>query len=218
MCPTATLDAPPTGTLVRNLARGALAGIALFALLVLAQSALRHDRSPVRDFVSEYAVGDQGWVQNLAFLGLGLGELALGIALWLNARGRGGLRLVAVIVGVGGLAAWASAAFEADLDEAPSTLHGQVHDLVGLVAFLSLFAAMIVRWRVGRPTPNLRRAAAMSGIAALLMLVGFPLVGAGESHGWGGLAQRYMIAVFLGWLAILALEVSRHPTTAGHHP
>lgn len=211
---TALLAAPPARTPTRPVALVALAGVAVFAALLALQSIFRGDRSPVRDFVSEYAVGTHGWVQTIAFVILGTAELALGSALWLASSGRRGLHVVAVLVGAGCLVDWTSALFEIDLDGAPTTTHGQVHDIAGMVGFLSLTIAMVILWLVGRRTPGWRGVARWSGAAALLMVVGFVAVGTAEPAGWGGLAQRYVIVVFLGWYAILA----RHLLSAPEEP
>lgn len=154
------------------------------------------------DFISEYAVGRGGWVQTLAFLALCVGDAAVAALWWLTHADRTS-RVVALLIGTGALVDVTSAAFETDADGAASTVHGQVHDLAGLVGFLAVLAAMGLTGWAARHETGLRPVRVPSLVAAGLVVVGFFGVALGEQIGYGGLAQRLVLGVTLAWELIL---------------
>jgi hypothetical protein len=178
-------------------------GIGGFAVLVAAQSLLRANPSPVHDYVSEYAAGPSGWIQTTAFTLLASGEFALGTAWWLRGQSWH-IRLVAVMVGLGGLVDLMSAVFEIDADGAAATTHGRIHDLAGFVGFLAVLGAMILTAVLASRSADLRPLRRPSTVTAALCVLGFFAVGVAEDGGWVGLAQRYVLAVVVGWYAVLA--------------
>jgi hypothetical membrane protein len=184
---------------------------ALFTLVWLIEGALRPGYDPYRNWISELALTDRGWIQIASFLLSG--TLVLVFARGLRAAmptGPGsvwGPRLIAAT----GVALVAAGLFVIDPGlgyppgaEAVQTWHGALHDLAGSVMFLSLVAATIVySRRFARPY------ALASGIAVLLgWLAAGVLAGLDYAGVWSpapaGVAQRLSVLVGFGWLAYLA--------------
>lgn len=190
-----------TSSRVRTLG---LAGLVGFAGLVAAQHLWRaDDLPPAEHFVSEYAVGEGGWVQVVAFL-----SWAASLAATAEVARRGSAssgRRIAQAVSLAGLAAGAvgavaCAAFttETVAGELPAgvvkSTAGELHDLGSAFIFFGLLVAAVASVRLVR-----RRGYRLSvlGLAVLLVLIPSGLVALGyDAPGWG---QRGFIAVGCLW-------------------
>ena len=142
-------------------------------------------------FMSEYALGDYGWLMTTTFFALGLASLAAAIGLqnvhqWSRSTRIGlGLLIVAAIF------VWLAGVFR---DSIP-------HLLAGVVAFPSMvMAVLLLSW-------TFRRAAGWQTIYPVTLLIGlgmlamlFLMVG---DLGMPGLQQRVFIFLFLLWLSII---------------
>lgn len=192
----------------RTLGTAAIAGATFFAVTVIGQTLFRSDRSPSRDFVSEYAIGDFGWIQTLGFLVLGLAEFALAYGLWRVAESARTVRVASFLIGVGGVVDVVSAIFPTDLDEAHTT-SGRIHNLAGIVGFVAILVAMVLLSRARRADEEWRSTRRVSFLVALLSVIFFILIGAAEEGGWSGIPQRIFILVFLGWYVVLGLQLIR---------
>lgn len=186
---------------LRTVARAGLAG---FVGLVAAQHLWRaDDLPPAEHFISEYAVGDGGWVQVVAFLSWA-GSLAATVELARREHAGRERRLARVLV-IGGVAAGAvgaiaCAAFATETvgGELPAgvvkSTAGELHDLGSAFLFFGLLVAAVASVRLVR-----RRGYRLSvlGLAVLLLLIPSALVAAGyDAPGWG---QRGFIAVGCLW-------------------
>jgi Protein of unknown function (DUF998) len=133
-------------------ARVAFAGGAAFVLLLAALHFIRPDLDPSWHFVSDYAIGDYGWMMAVAFLALALSYVALFVTLRLQVEtlaGRIGLALLLVsAVGLilGGL-------FTTDpLLASPEarTASGKLHSVGGTLGIVIPFAAALISWSLAR--------------------------------------------------------------------
>jgi hypothetical protein len=154
-------------------ARLAFAGGATFVLLLAALHLLRRDLDPSWHFVSEYAVGDYGWMMTLAFLALALSYVALFVTLRFQVRtlaGRIGLALLLVsAIGLilGGL--FATDPLSAGVED--QTVSGKLHSVGGSLGIVMPFAAALVSWSLTR-----RRAWSLTRVP-LLWSAGLAVVG-----------------------------------------
>jgi hypothetical protein len=195
----------------RTLANLTLAGLATFPLLVTALHVIqRGSYHPLSQAVSELALGRTGWLMAVAFPASGLAIAAFGI---LIRRTDPGAVAVPVLATFSGACTVLAAVFRADADNA-STLHGAIHQLLGIGSFLTLTAAMFVCARRFRRVDLWRPWAAPSlvwGLAAIgaFLLVPIPLLGADHF----GLAQRLFLAVWLSWPITLTVRVRRAAAT-----
>ena len=68
-----TVKVEPVTAISRSAALLALAGAATFAVLLAALHFLKPGLDPSWHFISEYAIGEYGWIMALAFLSLAPG-------------------------------------------------------------------------------------------------------------------------------------------------
>jgi MFS family permease len=190
----------------------ALAGLATFVGLVALQHATRAgDLPPADHFVSEYAVGDGGWVQAVAFLAWAGGLAATAVLMARRARARPIGRALAVLgLAAGAVGALTCAFFATQTvgGELPPgvarTTAGRLHDLGSAAIFFGLLVAAVAGARVIR---RRRYRLGILGLAALLVLAPAVLVAAGyDAPGWG---QRAFIAIGCGWQWLAVSELGR---------
>lgn len=97
-----TMNAPRPRSQINGLAIAAIAGVALFAVLVALIPVIKDGYSPVEDAISNAAVGSYGYLQTIAFFALGLGSLTLAQGLWRALEGRSA-RIGSALIGLWGL-------------------------------------------------------------------------------------------------------------------
>ena len=144
--------------------------------------------NPLTRPTSDYALGRIGWLTLIGTLAVGIGAIALAIA-WRRHP------LLAVVIGVFGVAKIAQPFFLADAFGAPATTTGTVHDVLSKLAFYSLPLASVLlvqlRWKSGSALPML------GAFALVFFMFGMGVV---SPHGYFGLAQRaYLITCSL-WM------------------
>jgi hypothetical protein len=187
-----------------------MAGIGASLLALIALHVLDPGRSVMDATISEYALGDYGWLVSANDLAVGTGIIA--IALGLRATLAPGKRVTAswvslLIVGLGFIV---GAVFETDpRGAAEGTPSGAIH---GTAAFVSVFTLVIAAWLLRgafarddhyRPlaTAQLWFAILITlGVAALLVL--FEL-------GPAGLIQRLLVVVMATWALFLAVNLGQ---------
>jgi hypothetical membrane protein len=179
---------------------GVVAG-PLFIVVFLVNDRIRANYDPVRDFVSEAAIGAGGWLQIANFLVTG----ALAVAFAVAAR-RVVSRWAGALVGLFGCALMLAGVFVSDPSpHTTRTGHGIAHDLISVVVFGSLAAAAFVsarRW----PSAAWRWCCRAVGVAVPVLFV---LAGAVAEV--TGVFQRLSIAVGFTWLSALAVMTLRQP-------
>lgn len=211
----------PAPTAARWHRAGAWAGVAgpvAFVALVLVQDLLRADRSPVADPVSALAAGPGGWVQQLAFIVLGLLAVPFAVALHRSVRrarfGVVGPALLA-LTGVMNVIAVAFPMQEAD---SGAVLAPPGHVVAGTVFFSTAALSLLAL------APRLARDPLWRGLARYTLIAGavaaasFPVMGllvvpdSAPLHEWYGLAQRAVVFVVVlparVLLAVRLLEVT----------
>ncbi len=191
------------GTVRIPAAVAALAAAADLVILALLH-VVSPEVDPVTRPVSEYALGAYGWLATIGTLAEGLGALGLAVAL----RRR---RLAAVLLAVFGLAKLAMPLFPVDALGAPATPTGQVHNVLGNLAFFifPVAALLLIRtfWRVGsRLVPA---AAVLLAAATVGVLIG-------DAVGVFGLAQRAYLILCSLWLLLAAVTVLRRAPDFEH--
>jgi hypothetical protein len=164
---------------------------AYYVIVLIILHILEPEFDPRFRFMSEYALGDYGWLMTTTFFALGLAPLAAAIGLravnQFSRRTRIGLGLLVVAA----MFIWLAGIFR---DSIP-------HLLAGVVAFPSMvMAVLLLSW-------TFRRAVGWQAIygvglfIALVMLAMLFLMVA--DLGMPGLQQRVFIFLFLLWLSIV---------------
>ncbi|WP_084104736.1 DUF998 domain-containing protein [Demequina sp. NBRC 110056] len=193
----------------------AMGAAAYWVVVAVAFHWIRDDLAPCCAYVSNYARGDSEWLMQSAFVVLGFGWMAIGIAFartLKGVRGQHWLTAFAVTAGVGLLVAglWRTD----DLDAAESSTEGMVHTVGSLIAFagpiaFGLTAAVVlrrtVRWR-SLATPNLWLA-----VATLALLITYTTWATTIGDGFGWWQRLLVVLVMPGWLAWLGWQLARVP-------
>ncbi len=178
------------------------AGLFDLAVLVVFH-VLRPDVSPIDDPTSNYAVGSYGLLSSLATFAVGIGALALAVALRRSIpRGlsRSGIMLLVVF----GVSKLLQAFFPIDIDpDVATTTAGSIHNLIGNIAFFALPIATVLISRSLEHRPNLW-AWLLVGSAVVVLVTGLT--------GGFGLAQRLYLVLSSVWIVIVGLELGKAAT------
>jgi hypothetical protein len=150
--------------------------------------------------ISDYAVGQSGWVMTTAFLSVSLGCLTLAIGLFRDGPtswlGRIGAALL--LVAFAGLVV--TALFPTDLETAPSTRAGDIHTVSFLVNIVSIVSSAIClglsyasspRWRRRRPA-----GLAFAGFLIVAFVAQYLTLHKGAPY---GITNRLFVAVLMAW-------------------
>jgi hypothetical protein len=166
--------------------------------------------------VSEYAIGEHGWMMELAFLSLAISCAALAVALWRHLAtiaGRVGLAMLIATAAGSTLAA----VFTTDpLTTAPDqrTLEGRFHEFAAILDLIP-YAALLIGWSLARRNPaRVRLRRMLVGAAAVVLATTAVFVitiavlqpadatfGPDVTIGW---PNRIMIVSHVAWVMTLA--------------
>jgi hypothetical membrane protein len=169
--------------------------------------------SPVRNYISDYAVGAYGYVYTSAYWVTVLGCLALTVALFRQFP-EASARIGAACIALFGLTYALTALFPTELlspGEFPHTMAGIIHVTAALLGWFAMIAgAMLVSGAFAR-APSHHSGAGMLRALAWLMLVAlvglFAVMGARQP--FAGLAEKIFIVLREAWLIITAAGVCR---------
>ena len=133
-------------------ARLSLWAAVMFVVLLAVLHILRPDLDPSWRFISEYSIGDFGWLMRLAFLSLAVSYVALFIAIRSQIRTIGGyIGLACLLISAAGLTL--AGVFTTDpITTSPDamTTSGNLHALGGTLGLAMPFASVIISWILAR--------------------------------------------------------------------
>ena len=156
----------------RGAAGLALTSAALFVVLLAALHILKPELDPSWRFISEYEIGDHGWIMRLAFVALAISCAALGVAVLSQIRtlpGYLGLVLLAPSA-IGMVLAGIFVTDPVTVTGDARTASGRLHEL-GAMLDLVPFAGILINWSLAR------NPAWTSARRALFWTAGIPLIG-----------------------------------------
>jgi hypothetical protein len=174
---------------------------AYYVIVLVVLHILEPEFDPRYRFMSEYALGDYGWLMTTTFFALGLAPLIAAIGLQNVHQWSRSTRVELGLLVVAATFIWLAGIFR---DSIP-------HLLAGVVAFPSMvMAVLLLSWTFRRTGEwqTIYRAALFIGLAMVAML--FLMV---ADLGMPGLQQRIFIFLFLLWLSIIVHKSVR--LTAG---
>jgi Protein of unknown function (DUF998) len=152
---------------------------------------------PLTRPVSEYALGSYGWLAAVGTLAEGLGALGLAVALRQK-------RSAAALLGIFGLAKLMMPLFPVDPLGTPATTTGQVHNVLGNLAFflfpLAALLLMPMLWRIG---------SRLAPVIAVVLAVATVGVLVGDALGAFGMTQRVYLVLCSLWLLLTATVLFR---------
>ena len=218
---TATAARPVT-TISRTAARLSFAGAATFVVLLAALHFIKPGLDPSWHFISEYAIGNNGWVMVLAFLSLAVSYVGLFVAIRSQLRsivGRIGLALLLVSA----LGLIIAAVFTTDpitVSQDAVTTEGTLHNLGGTLGIAQPFAAALVGRKLARnPAWSTARRPLLwvTGLALVAFVVSFASLGFMVSQSGGkfgpdvpvGWPNRFEIVAYSVWLMVVAWQAIR---------
>jgi hypothetical protein len=168
---------------------------------------LRADFNPEYRYLSEYARGPYGALMTSTFFVISVGSLALFLGMCRSVASR-----LHFVPGLVLWLTWACAVFLAgiftsDLQGAPHTRIGRVHDQLGIIAFASatfalLLLSLALRWE--REWRSVWRPAMLLSVVALASFLVLDPFG---RRGIGGLDQRIFLAATLIWMWIIGKRI-----------
>jgi hypothetical protein len=206
-----TVTAKPVAAVSPTAARLSFAAAAAFMVLLAVLHIIKPELDPSWHFISEYAIGDYGWIMVLAFLSLALSYVSLFVAihsLLLTIAGRIGLALLLVSA----LGLTIAAVFTTDpitVSEDAVTTEGTLHNLGGTLGIAQPFAAGLIGWKLARNpawSSAKRLLVLVTGLAVVSFLVSFVTLGVFLSQSGG----KFGPDVLVGWpnrIEILAYSV-----------
>lgn len=180
----------------------------IFLATVIVEGRSRRGYDPVYHTASELSLGNRGWIQIANFLQMGVGMIAF--ALGMNRA----LDAVAgpVLLAIFGLGSIASGAFVPDAlrgypPEASEgvTWHGQVHNAVGPVMFIAIFAAALTV--AGRVEGAWQVYTVLTAVFGLALTV-WTAVSFQRDSAHTGLVQRGLLLVYLMWIVLLGIHLA----------
>lgn len=201
---------------IRLLLAGGAIGPLLFIAVFLIEGATRPHYSVWRDAVSALALGEGGWMQSATFIVCGALVFGFAIGLRRVLRTGRGSTWGPILLGIVGLCLIGAGIFVTDPGlgyphEASTitlTVHGTIHSLISLVAFISLPAACFVLARRDAADPAERGWAWYSVATGLLVVVFFVLTAVVTAlNGPAGLTQRILLIVGWSWIALQAIRL-----------
>jgi hypothetical membrane protein len=161
--------------------------------------------------ISESALGPFGWLQTLNFYAFGLSIVAFAISF---ARGlRTPARVVAIgLLVVAGLAVAANGLYPTDRAGAEPTSAGELHNLLGLTAFVAMIASQASAAWAMRREPGwggyaiLTTFTATAAFGLLALFIGFSSDPGDPLYAIGGLVERALALVVFGWMSVVSLR------------
>ena len=213
-----TIAARPVTEVSQTAARLSFVAAATFLVLLAALHFFKPEFDPSWRVISEYALGDYGWIMVIAFLSLALSCVSLFVAIRSQIRTMGGkIGLAFLLVAATGLiiaAIFPTDPITASRDQL--TTHGTLHGLGAALGIGFPIAATLIGWSLARNQAwsSARRSLAWSAgltwigflVFALSMAVMFPDDGTFGPDVLIGWPNRFMIAAYSVWLMVVAWQ------------
>ncbi|WP_295791724.1 DUF998 domain-containing protein [Mucilaginibacter sp.] len=164
---------------------------------------IRPDKSIAGSFVSEYAVGNYGWLMTLGFFCLATGSLCLLIGL-LNSIKASKTAIVTLCIWCTG--AFLFSIFTTDLPGTPPTPQGLIHGFSALIALVNLGISMLAWGFTFTRNDNWLTVAKTSWVFGGLGIAMF-IVFLFSPPSLRGLTERILIVWDVSWLVLVSRQL-----------
>jgi hypothetical protein len=219
----ATTTARPVMPISPTAARVSLMSGAMFVLLLAASHFVKPDLDPSWRVISEYALGDYGWIMTIAFLAWGLSTISLFVAIRPQIHTLGGrIGLAFLLIGAAGPIL--AALFPTDPVMTPPdamTTSGAIHSLGAVLGDGIPVAAALLTLSLVRKNPHWSSVRKPLIGATVLAWVGFVVLTASMAillpqHGGQlgpdvlvGWQNRFMVVAYTAWVMTAAWGAMR---------
>lgn len=197
-----------------------IAATVLFLVLLAVLHLIKPELSPSWRLISEYEIGRQGWLMQLAFITLAIGMVALGVAIRPRIQTLGGyVGLALMLVATAGLVIAGSFISDPVMTTRDSwSSHGARHAWGALMVIPTspLFTTLVTRALSVRNGSSVRPMW-LTTIALWLSFVAFALGGGTRVDGtqgpgdWYGWANRAFIVALGAWIIVVAWKALGDP-------
>lgn len=194
----------------RRIGTFVLSCVLIFFTACTAAQVLRSDLDWSDAQLSLYLMGEYGWVVKSAYFVLGSGLILIGIGYYRALRASTRSVAPAGLFAVAGIALGVTAVAHSHTTGGALTAEEIVHGIAASTAFLCITSAMLLQaWRLRSDAMWQHRFLPAFGLAVLAM-----------AAMWGhalwreaprGLTQKIVILLILGWIAMAAWWLRRHP-------
>lgn len=202
-----------------HLALAPIIALAWFVCAAVLVHLRRPELDPVHSQMSLYLIGPWGPVLQSAYIGLGAGMWWLAVALYRSATPHARSTAPLLMFAIGGLSLAITAIAWMDLPDMPATGQGLIHGLSAQAAFLCATTGLVLqaarlredtRWQALRAWLLPWALGCFASVWVLALWRDAPR----------GLAQKAVIVLILGWLAVVAVHHWRLASTgrATHPP
>lgn len=198
-----------------------MVGTIAAALIIVALHAIKPEFEPSWRFISEYAIGANGWIMTLAFLIWASSCAALALALRREVRtwpGRIGV-VVLLIVAAALVPAGLFAQDPVTAKPEELTASGHIHAMASMIGIPGIpIAAMLISsslWR-NNPVWTPHRAVVMTAahatwislaLMAIYLMWAVPRSGGFNPDVWAGWMNRLVVTAYVAWQFVMAHRV-----------
>ena len=198
----------------RRWSRAATAAFLASAVMITVLHVLRADLDPVRRRLSEYAVGQHGWVMTATFVVFGVGLCALARAVRSAGATAPSMRVLHALLAVAGVGMILSGIFETQIGPGSVAWREVIHSQASASAFMALIAAALLSATVARDAMAWGASRAAADAVTALATVSAVISPLTHDGPWAGLVQRLSYAAVLCWLLLAARATARETARA----
>ncbi len=194
----------------RQLGTVGMAGVSFWVIAVIALHFLDSELSAVDTYVSDYALGEYGWLMRAAFIGVGIGTIAIGWGLRITLTPGKRVTASVVLVLVAGIGFILGGVFNTDpTGETDLTAAGTIHLVSALVLFLCLVISAWMLRGVFKRDESWEPLSITALLFAIALTATFLVSFLTGEDGPVGLTQRIFAPVIMIWLFILGWNIRR---------
>jgi hypothetical protein len=183
--------------------------IIYFTVAITTLHFLRPDYNPISEPTSRYAVGQFGFLMSLAFFSMSLGSFLLVYGLLQKLTKLAQSKTAIIFLGIWVLGPLIAMIFPIDLEGAPPTLHGTIHQIDGPLNFLSFTLGVFLITRRFKLDEKWKSIYFSGLILSMLMILLFivTFVNFAADLGFIGLFQRIYLILFVAWFIMTAIRI-----------
>ena len=181
-------------------------GLVIFFVIVLLMHFLRPDLYFFSSFVSEYAVGNYGWLMTIGFLSLATSALLLETGLLLSIKAS---KTSIITLSIFCIGSFLFTIFPTDIPVDKRTPRGLIHGFSALLALLNLGITMIAWGFVFKKNQHWKSLSKLCCFFGVISLVLFILFLATPVP-FRGFSERILLIWDIGWLMLISTKLYQH--------